>query len=196
MGTKAIMWQEMSGKSKVSPGRFILPVFTSEDLNNLIIKLAGNFRWELCRAMMGSRWNNITYKSLTSEYADYIEGYKKNNNLSQENKEMIRNQIKSHHNNLRNIFTSDYENWIKYESKGIRKVNKEVRSILYKYCPLNPSIREELIKQPAFLTLARQFENERGKLVKNLEKRYGYYVKQGLTLEEDLEENLSFYKEL
>jgi hypothetical protein len=196
IGTKAIMWQEITGQSKITPGRFIIPIFTLEDLSSLVIKLIGNFRWELSRTVAGDRWNDITRKTLTSEYADYIQGYKKNKNLSQENKERIKTQIQRHRNNLRDIFTSDYEIWIKYEAKGIKKVNKEVWSILYKYCPFNRWMREDLIGQPVFTDVAAQFEKERRKFTQDLEGRYAYYVKQGHVLEPELEENLRYYKEL
>lgn len=196
IGTKAIMWQEITGRSRVSPGRLILPILTTEDLNNLMIKLTSNFRWELCRTVMGARWNDLSYKSLTSEYADYIQEYKKNKNLSPEMKEKVKIQVQRHHNNLREIFSSDYEAWIKYEAKGIRKVNKEVRSILYRYCPFKNSVRQELMKQPAFSDIATPFENERKKLVREMENRYAYYVKHGQTIEPELKENLRFFKEL
>ena len=196
IGTKAIMWQEITGRSRLSPGRLILPILTSEDLNNLMTKLTSNFRWELCRTVMGARWNDFSYKSLTSEYADYIQEYKKNKNLSPEIREKVKIQIQRHHNNLREIFSSDYDSWIKYEAKGIRKVNKEARAILYKYCPFKQSMRQELLKQPAFSEIATQFENERKKFVREMENRYAYYVKHRQILEPELEENLRFYKEL
>lgn len=195
-GTRAMMWQEQAGRSRLSPGRFLLPIFTSEDLNNLVTRLIGNYRWEICRAAMGAHWNDVSYKSLTSEYADYIQSYKKNKNLSQENKDKIKVQAQRYRNSLRDIFSSDYEAWIKYEAEGIRKVNKEVRAILYRYCPFKRTVREELINQPAFSGIAAPFENERKKFAKELESRYAYYVKRGHPLEPELEENLKYYKEL
>ncbi|MGI6669903.1 MAG: hypothetical protein ACOX4M_11340 [Acetivibrionales bacterium] len=85
-GTRAMMWQEIAGRLRNSPGRFILPVFTDENLDDMIVKLVGNFRWELCRTMMGTSWNNIAHPSLTSEYADYIQFYRKNRELSRRSK--------------------------------------------------------------------------------------------------------------
>ena len=196
VGTRAIMWQETSGPSKLTPGRFTIPILTSENLDNLIIKLIGNFRWELCRTVMGIRWNDISCRSLTSDYSDYITEYKRNKNLSIEMREKIKLQIQKHHNKLKDIFTSDYEAWIKYESKGVRRVNKEARTILYKYCPLARSIRQEFVKQPAYSEIAEQFEFERRKTAKDLENRYSNYAKHGNIMEPELEENLRFYKEL
>jgi len=195
-GTRAIMWQEVSGVSRASRGRFIFPILTSEDLTLMLIKLAGQFRWELCRSMMGSRWNDISYNSLTSVYADYIDSYKKNKNLSPEAKESIRNQIKRHNNNLRNIFTSDYELWLRYEYLGSRKLNREARAIMYQFCPFRAPKRKQLLNQPAFAEIAFRFENERKKIVREIEKRYEYYTRSGHALEPELEDNLRFYKDM
>lgn len=195
-GARALMWQEMSGVSRTSRGRFIFPVLTSEDLTLMMIKLAGQFRWELCRSMMGGRWNDISYNSLTSVYADYIDTYRKNKNLTPEAKERIRSQIKRHNNNLRNIFTYDYELWLRYEYLGSRKLNKEVRAIMYQFCPFGASKRKLLLNQPVFSDIAIRFENERKKIVREIEKRYENYTKAGYDLEPELEDNLRFYKEL
>lgn len=196
MGTRAFMWQEIEGRNRVTPGRFIFPIFTWEDLNNMMIKITGRFRWELCKTVMSFRWNDISCKSLTSEYADYIEEYRRNKNLLPEHKEKIRAQIQQHHNNLRDIFTSDYEAWLKYEANGNRKLNREARAIFYKYCPLNHALRDEYISHPAFSTVAPHFEHERKKLARELENKYMYFVKKGHVMDPELEENLRFYREL
>lgn len=180
-GARALMWQEMSGVSRTSRGRFIFPVLTSEDLTLMMIKLAGQFRWELCRSMMGGRWNDISYNSLTSVYADYIDTYRKNKNLTPEAKERIRSQIKRHNNNLRNIFTYDYELWLRYEYLGSRKLNKEVRAIMYQFCPFGASKRKLLLNQPVFSDIAIRFENERKKIVREIENAMRTIQRQGMT---------------
>ena len=43
------------------------------------------------------RWNDITEPSLTSEYCDYIQFYRKNHDLSAEAKEKIKNALKIKH---------------------------------------------------------------------------------------------------
>ncbi|WP_313563341.1 hypothetical protein, partial [Ruminiclostridium cellobioparum] len=117
-GSRVSMWQEITGKARNTPGRFIVPAFTDENLSELVLKLIGAFRWELCRTMMGVAWNDITEKSLTSEYTDYIQFFKKNHDLTEDAKEKIKIQIQKNRNVMREIFTSDYETWINYESKG------------------------------------------------------------------------------
>lgn len=194
MGSRALMWQEISGVSKASPGRFIIPLLTSDNLELTFIRLIGQFRWELCRTIMGVRWNDVTYKTLTSVYSDYIENYKKSKILSIDMKESVRNQIKRHRNNLRNIFTSDYEAWMRYEFQGMRKLNKEARAILYRFCPFSRKIRDELSKNPAFAEIASLYDFEKEKITREIEGRYTNYVNRGYMLDKELEDNLKFYK--
>lgn len=195
-GTRAIMWQEITGRSRSSQGRFLLPVLTSENLNEMILKLLGNFRWELCRTMMGVSWNDITQKSLTSEYTDFIQFYKKNKDLSEEAKVKVKSQILRYRNMMRDIFTSDYEVWINYEANGIRRLNKVVRNILYKNCPFAKNIRQIVSNQPMYIDVATQLGRQRIKMTHDLELRYSKYKKNGLDLDPDLENNLSFYRDL
>ena len=195
-GSRAIMWQEITGRSRSTPGRFILPIFTSESLEDMLVKLIGNFRWELCRTMMGVAWNDITQKSLTSEYTDYIQFYRKNKDLSEEAKEKVKAQIQKHRNMMKDIFTSDYETWINFESKGNVRLNKIVRGILYRHCSFSRPIREQLEKQPMYSDIAMQFKNLRNKQARETESRYMAYTKSGVTLDPDLEHNLKFYRDM
>ncbi len=195
-GSRAIMWQEITGRNRATPGRFLLPAFTDEDLDPMMLKLMGNFRWELCRTMMGSAWNDVTQSSLTSEYTDYIQFFKKNKDLSEEAREKVKAQSVKYHGKSRDIFTADYEIWINNESKGNVRLNKVVRSILYKHCPFSRSIREQLEKQPMYNDIAAQFKFQRAKIAKDLENRYNKYVKNNTILDPALEHNLIFYKNM
>jgi len=195
-GSRAMMWQELSGRDRNTPGRFILPIFTNENLYDLIVKLVGNFRWELCRTMMGVYWNDITIKSLTSEYSDYIQFYKKDRSLSDAVKSKIKSQIQKNNGKLRDIFTSDYEVWINYESNGIAKLNKTVRNILFHHCPFSKPIRERLEKFPAYVDSASHFKITRARKAKELENHYQKLIKSGIKLDDEQLETLKFYKEL
>lgn len=194
MGSRALMWQELSEASKASPGRFVIPMLTSDNLELIFIRLVGQFRWELCRSIMGVRWNDPSYKTLTSVYSDYIDNYRKNKNLSLDMKDRVRSQIKRHRNNLKNIFTSDYEAWMRYEWQGMRKLNKEARAILYKFCPFSKKIRDELSKNPAFSEIASMYNIENERTIREIESRYANYVNRGYKLDKELEDNLRFYK--
>ena len=193
-GSRAIMWEELSSRQKNSTGRFLFPIFTSEDLETLAIPTIGAFRWELCKTMLGPAWNDITQMSLTSEYSDYVQFYKKNRNLSDDSKEKLKIQIKKCRNNLREVFVSDYFIWIKYESKGIMRLNRVVRNILYRQVPFSKDIREEVAKQPMFADIANRFKNIRHKKATELENRYYKFTKSGNPLPEELANHIDFYK--
>lgn len=194
-GSRISMWQEITGKARNTPGRFIVPAFTDENLSELVLKLIGAFRWELCRTMMGVAWNDITEKSLTSEYTDYIQFFKKNHDLTEDAKEKIKIQIQKNRNLMRDIFTSDYETWINYESKGILRLNKLARSILFRYCPPPKEMRNNLAKQPAFADLLTQLNNSRAKIAKSLTGKYTKMFRDG-QIDNDMELNLIFYRDM
>jgi hypothetical protein len=195
-GTKAMMWQEITGRVRNTPGRFMLPVFTDENLDDMLIRLAGNFRWELCRTMMGAAWNDISQNSLTAEYSDYIQFYRKNRDLTDEAREKIKSLISKYHNRLRDIFTSEYEIWLNNESKGNPRLNKVARSIFMKHCPFSRQIRQQLERQPIYTDLISIFRNQRAKKARELENRYKGYIKAHGSLDQALQQNLSFYKDM
>jgi len=176
-GSRGSMWQEITGRGRNTPARFIIPAFTDENISDIVLKLIGAFRWELCRTMMGVAWNDITEKSLTSEYTDYIQFYKKSHDLTEDAKEKIKVQIQKNRSMMKDIFTSDYDTWINYESKGILRLNKVARSILFRYCPLPKETRNTLAKQPAFSDLTMQLNASRAKTTKSLTAKYAKIFK-------------------
>jgi hypothetical protein len=195
-GTNATMWQEISGRVRTTPGRFIIPIFSDGNIDSMVQKLIGEFRWELCKTMLSVYWNDISIKSLTSEYMDYLQFYKKNKDISEESKEKLKLQIKKHRNISRQIFASDYITWLNYESNGTTRLNKLTRDILFKYCPFSKEIREKLLNHPSFAAAANQFRNMRAKQAKDLENKHANYTRKGIVLDEEMIETLNFYKNL
>ncbi len=195
-GQNASMWQELSCKRRDSAGRFLFPIMAEGNIDDLVIRTFGRFRWELCRTMQGTSWNNIQYKSLTSEYADYIQFYRKNKELSEERREKIKQQIQKGKNSTREVFVQDYELWIKSESMGAVRLNKVAREILAVYCPFNKEIREAIETQPVFAEPVGRFKRENVKKTRELELRYhAYTTKQNITLPQPLVDNLQFYRD-
>lgn len=195
-GSREVVWQDITGRSRVTPGRLLLPMFTAENVDALLVRLVGSFRWDLCRTMMGLAWNDITEKSITSEYTDYMQFYKNNRDLSDEAKQKLKSQILRCRSSTRELFTADYETWINYESKGAIRLNQIARSILFRHCPFSKNIRDSLEKHPLFKDLAIRLRNTRNKKAKEIEGRYRKYVKAGTILNTDLEHNLHFYKDM
>lgn len=77
VGTRGVMWQEIEGKKRSTPARMMLPIFQMEDLTACLLHMFGEYRWEMCKREQGARWNDVTERSLTSEYFDYLQFYKR-----------------------------------------------------------------------------------------------------------------------
>ena len=195
VGRNCIMWQEITGRKRDTQGRFFLPALTYTSLTDMLVKAFGQFRWALCKTIQGPSWNNIQVHSLTSEYADYIQFFKKNRELSEERKEKVKLQIQRGRNNLREIFTLDYEVWVKSEASGAVKLNKVAREILATYCPFSMSIRTQVEKQPIYDEAFARFERERNKKIHELELRYKAIENRCGSLPEELRETMEFYRD-
>ena len=87
VGTRGAMWQEIEGKRRNTPARMMSSIFQMEDMALIMIRLTGEFRWEMCKRIQGGRWNDVSERSLTSEYFDYIQFYRKNPDLSPDAKD-------------------------------------------------------------------------------------------------------------
>ena len=153
IGTRAMMWQEAAGVKRDTPARFIFPVMTSGELPDMMLETLGRYRWEICRKILGVRWNDIREKSLTSEFYDYVQFYRKNRDLSQEAKEKVKAELVHAKNNYREVFVSDYVNWMKYESQGNFRLNKVSRRIISEYVPFKPEVRKKLEENPMYREL-------------------------------------------
>lgn len=194
-GNNGIMWQEISGRKRNSKGRFLLPAFLGTDINSVMIKLFGRFRWELCRTIQGSAWNNIQLKSLTSEYSDFVQFYRKNRELSDDKKEKLKLQIQKCRNNTREVFVIDYENWIKLESKGGLCLSKPAREIFATYCPFSKDIRNKIQEQPLFRDAMTRFERERGKKRKEYDLKFRVWNKDKVEVPQEVIDTRDFYLE-
>ncbi len=149
-GMRAMMWQECGGIKVDSPGRFVFPMFTFDDLDKLMIYCCGAFRWEICRKEQGSRWNDIGSECLTSDFYDYFTFYRKNKDLSAENKEKVKTLLKSSRNNMREAFTKQYTIWINFEAQGSIRLNKAERNILNKHCTFSKAYRAKVANHPMY----------------------------------------------
>ncbi len=195
VGSKSSMWQEISGLRKDTPARFVMPILSKELAEDMLISVVGRYRWEICRNVQGVYWSDITEKSLTSEYYDYIQFYKKNRDLSPQAKEKLRNEIARVRNNYREVFVQDYIQWIRYESKGSSRLNKIARTILLTYCPFAKSIRTELTNFPAFSELLDRYEISQAAKIKKIENSYASIRRNGGTITKELEDNLEFHNQ-
>ena len=193
-GSRSMMWQETAGIKRDTPARFMFPILTVANIMEMMMEVAGRYRWEICRKIQGVRWNDISDPSLTSEYNDYIQYYKKNHELSTEAKEKIKNTLYKSKNNFREVFVKDYQNWINYEAKGSFRLNKVSRELLFKYCPFAKSIRKELQINPMYKEMFDKFNITNERSIRRLEVLYERYQKKGGEITKELQDNRDFYE--
>ena len=194
-GSRGSMWQDISGRKRDSAGRFLFPILSDTELKEMMIPIFGRFHWELCRTIQGTAWNDIKVKSLTSEYSDYIQFYRKNKDLSEERKEKVKAQIQKARNNTREVFVSDYEIWMKFESQGAMRLNKVAREILAMYCPFEQEIRVNLAKQGIYDEAMARFHRETFRKQKEFEMRLRHIENENGEITQELQDTLAYYRE-
>lgn len=150
VGIRGVMWQEIEGRKRTTPARMMVSLFQMEDLNNILVRLTGEYRWEMCKRIQGARWNDVSEPSLTSEYFDYIQFYKKNRELSADAKEKVKLSMQKAKNSFKEMFIRDYESWIIYEGAGSPRMNKVARTILFNHCPFSKEVRDKLKANPLY----------------------------------------------
>ncbi len=153
VGSRGSLWQETAGSRKDTPGRMLISIFPTENVDDIMLRLAGEFKWELCKRIQGVRWNDVTDPSLTADYCDYLQFFKKNRDLSNDVKEKLKLQLKRAKNNYREAYVMDYIQWIKFESQGSPRLNKVARSILIKYAPFPAPILNSIGSNPMYKEL-------------------------------------------
>ena len=137
-------------------------IFQLEDIAATLIRLTGEFRWEMCKRVQGARWNDVSERSLTSEYFDYIQFYRKNSELSADARDKIKTEMIRAKNSFKEMFLRDYMVWIFYESNGVPRLNKVARTILFTHCPFCVAIREKLKINPLYRELAERYDVRMG----------------------------------
>jgi hypothetical protein len=192
VGYRAGMWQEIEGRKRVSPARFAVPLYPQGDLYEMLLNVAGRYRWEFCRTEQGVRWNDVSERSLTSEYYDYIQFYRKNSELSDAAKQKLKDKITRFRNNTSEIFISDYTSWIKYESQGANRLNKVCRNIMNEYCFFAKDVREKLKQNPMFGEAISRVENKRTRKEREFSRYIISMEKKGLESSEELLNHLKF----
>jgi len=193
IGSKAMMWQETAGVKRDTPARFIFPIMTSGELTDMMLETIGRYRWEICRKILGVRWNDIREKSLTSEFYDYVQFYRKNRDLSQQAKEKVKADLVHAKNNYREVFVYDYMRWMKYESEGSFRLNKVSRRIISEYVPFRPEVRKRLEENPMFKELFTKSNIIAARKREKEKVLFDRYVAAGGAITPELEAHLNYY---
>ena len=157
VGTRGVMWQEIEGKKRTTPARFMFSIFHVEDFVTTLTRLTGEYRWEMCKRVQGARWNDVSDRSLTSEYFDYVQFYKKNSELSTDAKEKVKNALTKAKNSFKEMFVRDYITWVIFEGSGSPRLNKVARQIMVTYCPFPAELREKIAANPMFKDMIERY---------------------------------------
>lgn len=152
-GSRGLMWQEIEGVKKTTPAHMVLSIFHSEDLEVTVVRMCAQFRWEMCRRIQGVRYTDITEPSLTAEYTNYLQFYKKNGNLSSDMKDRIKIMLQKARNDYKNVFVADYEMYILNEAFGLPRLNKIAREIVFRYCTFSKKFRKSMAANPQYQPL-------------------------------------------
>ena len=158
IGIRGVMWQEIEGKRRTTPARMMISIFEMEELMSTVARLTGEFRWEMCKRIQGARWNDFSERSLTSEYFEYIQFYKKNHDLTPEAKDKIKSAMQKAKNSYKEMFVRDYITWIIYEGNSSPRLNKVARNIIFTYCPFSKEIRTKLRTNPLYKDILDRYD--------------------------------------
>lgn len=192
VGSRGVMWQEIEGKRRTTPARMMCSVFLVEDLTMTLVRLTAEYRWEMCKRVQGGRWNDVSDPSLTSEYFDYVQFYRKNSELSANAKEKIKNDILKARNSFKEMFVRDYLLWILYESGGSPRLNKVARNILFTYCPFGKGIREKLGINPMYKDIMERYDTRMGQKKHRMENLCQKLKVQGKSVPEAIEKQREY----
>lgn len=191
-GIRGMMWQATADVHNDSSARFMLPILTCVDMKDIMADLCGRYRWEICKKLQGAHWSDVTLPSLTSEYSDYLQYYRKNFDLSKDMKTKIKSSLVRAKNNYREVFVSDYTLWVQYEAYGSVRVNKVVRSVLFKYCPLSKAYRDKLEANPIYSKDIARYKIRQAKNARHLQIIYDRFRESGGQVNETLQRHLEF----
>lgn len=186
VGSRASLWQEIEGKNRRTKARMLVSIFNTENTEDAMLRLFGEFRWEMCKTEQGVHWNDVTDPSLTSMYCDYLQFYKKNSALSSEQKEKLKTDLKKYSNNYKNVFVADYLSYIKFESAGSPRLNKVAREILFTFCPFGKEIREKIGDNPQYTELINHYLAHVGNQAKPITNAIAKLKKEEIPIPEEL----------
>lgn len=194
VGSRASLWQEIEGKKRTTPARMIISIFNTETLEDIMIKLCGEFRWEMCKTVQGVHWNDVTDPSLTSMFCDYLQFYKKNSTLSTDMKDKLKLLLKKNNNNYKNVFVSEYINYIKFEANASPRLNKVSREILFTFCTFGKEVRDKLSDNPQYGELIKKYQARIGGQARPLTNTIKKLQTEGLEVPDILKQQYEYFK--
>jgi CRP-like cAMP-binding protein len=190
-GSRTLLWQEVDGTRKNTPGRIFLPLFYSEKIDDAVLALMASFRWELQKTIAGVKWTDPVEGGVVGAYYDYIGFYKKNPSLSTTAKEKLHEFVKKTRSD-KDRFSQDYIAWLNFEYEGKIKLNQVARDIFYRYCPFPADIRKEMAKKPLYADLENKYQNRKHKELLKMETKKRKFEKAGKPIPLELQDYIDF----
>ena len=133
-GKNGVCWEPIPKINKeTGRGKIALPLFPEIDSETIVIRALADYRWQKEKEIAGFRWMN---EGLTGQYYMYHEGLKAD---KRKGKKTI-----PFNNDLKESFIENYILWIKFESQGIQKLDKDVRKIFWFSIPFPTEIQDSL----------------------------------------------------
>ena len=191
-GSRISLWQEIEGRKRDTPARYCISIFHSSELSDTLLQGFADYRWEMCKTIQGIHWNDVTDPSLTSEYCDYLQFYKKNRMLTEDQKEKLYEQLKKYSNHYNQVFMSDYITYMKFERTGSLRLNKIARQILFAYCPFSKELREKMTSSPQYGDLVKTFDTKNATAMHTLENVFTKIEKGGFEVPDEVKAQKDF----
>ncbi|WKC57957.1 hypothetical protein [Borrelia sp. P9F1] len=124
-GERGICWEPVDVKNRAKGrGKMLVPMYP-KDLKKAVILGVGDFLWELAKEQASVRWMET---GITGQYYEYYSKFIKKGNV-------------------KDFFLNDYLLWIDKESKGVQKVEKMVRGVMWRNAPFPKDLKEQLARK-------------------------------------------------
>jgi len=121
-GDTGICWEPFDRMNKATgKGRISIPLYP-RNLKVAVLSALGDLRWQIAKEKALHYWME---EGLTGHYYQYA-------------------QEKKVKGDLKDLFIQDYILWITFESQGMQKLQREVRSIFWRYIPFPQAVKENL----------------------------------------------------
>jgi hypothetical protein len=121
-GDTGICWEPFDRFNRAtSRGRIAVPMY-SKSLSLALLSAVGDLRWQNAKEKASFYWME---EGLTGNYYQWF-------------------AAKKFKGDLKEFFINDYILWMTKESEGTQKLDKEVRSIFWRYMPFPQEIKEKL----------------------------------------------------
>ena len=121
-GDEGVCWEPFERYNRASSrGRLAIPMYP-KDLRVAVIAALGDLRWQIAKEKAQHYWME---EGLTGWYYQWFDEHK------------MRGDVKD-------AFIQDYILWITKESDGTQKLDREIRSIFWRYIPFPQDVKDKL----------------------------------------------------